>query len=410
MQPEQLTLPDFINNPTKPEEGSSISPSLEPDAPVSEPAQQVKDVNTNPYDKEFPSFAVSLMALASINHLGRKGIQALFHSLQGALDLIWKQDEAGIRSVLLDAKVPEAKSIAAEIRSDRERLIEVGYSKVDELLARNIHIVPQRELPHSLLHIPNGPCWLFVEGNPKVLHHQPAIAIVGTRTATQQGINAAKAIVKVLAPYPVAIVSGLADGIDAAAHRSSLQENLPNIAFLGHGIDHIFPAGTANIRQEIINSNGAVASEYLPTERYQKDYFVQRNRLQAALASIVIPVEANPKGGTAHTIRFAQKYGKKVIGIRWPGANGILKQLEDKKELIVNISTPAGRLKLDHLIQLEVIKTDKKPYPLLLVENYLQREVQSRHVTPANLLQLKLFIEEEIKKGASIKNDQSSDF
>ena len=99
-------------------------------------------------------------------------------------------------------------------------------------------------------------------------------------------------------------------------HRTSVSEGVRNLAFLGHGINIVFPQETAQTRDRILKAGGAVATEYLPNEHYQKRYFVERNRLQAGLADFVIPVEAHPTGGTAHTVRFARQLGKPVIGIR----------------------------------------------------------------------------------------------
>jgi predicted Rossmann fold nucleotide-binding protein DprA/Smf involved in DNA uptake len=176
-------------------------------------------------------------------------------------------------------------------------------------------------------------------------------------------------------------VSGLAEGIDEQAHNASLREQVINIAFLGHGINFSIPASTKRARERIIRQGGAVVTEYLPDEHFQKPYFVQRNRLQAALADVVIPVEANPKGGTAHTINFARKYDRRVVGIEWPGANGILEELRSEDRLIVDVFDAAGRKSLDRIFRDLAEQAGHKTYALTVAERRLLSEMQSRDVT-----------------------------
>src|SRR5207253_4596361 len=128
---------------------------------------------------------------------------------------------------------------------------------------------------------------LFVQGQPDVLTASAYIAIVGTRDATPVGMKTAERLAALVIKQGLRIVSGLAEGIDAAAQRVAAYYEVPQVAVLGTGIRHVFPASTRGLRKRIVAAGGAVISEYLPDENYGKANFVQRNRIEAALASAV---------------------------------------------------------------------------------------------------------------------------
>ena len=178
--------------------------------------------------------------------------------------------------------------------------------------------------------------------------------------------------------YPVLVVSGLADGIDAEAHACTMNRGLKNMAFLGHGINLTFPEQTAGIRADIVRSGGAIVSEYMPDQSYQKRQFVERNRLQAALADLVIPVEAASASGTAHTVRFARKYQKTIVGLRWKGANGIVDDLAKEGDKIIEIMTVDGQRELDQLVQLIVAEVSGTAHPFSALERQIAREMRGR--------------------------------
>jgi predicted Rossmann fold nucleotide-binding protein DprA/Smf involved in DNA uptake len=160
---------------------------------------------------------------------------------------------------------------------------------------------------------------------------------------------------------------------------------MTNVAFLGHGIRQVFPAKTGHVRDRIIETQGAVATEYLPDEHYQKAYFVERNRLQAALADVVIPVEASQGGGTAHTIRFARRYHRRILGVRWTGANDILADLEKAGDEIVDVFSQAGRRKMDLLFRDLAESAGHDTFALALLERRLMQEIESRNVRPKDI-------------------------
>ncbi|MGO8055178.1 DNA processing protein DprA [Rhizobium leguminosarum] len=171
--------------------------------------------------------------------------------------------------------------------------------------------------PRSLLDLDDPPHWLFVQGNAEILS-APSIAIVGTRDPSPDGLWLAEYVGLTLRHWGHPTVSGLALGIDQAIHNASLEAKVPTIAVLGTGITADYPKNIGPIRKRIVDAGGAVITEYLPGEGYSAMNFVRRNRLQAALARALIPVEWKERSGTAHTVRYAAGLGRTIAGLRLP--------------------------------------------------------------------------------------------
>jgi DNA protecting protein DprA len=143
---------------------------------------------------------------------------------------------------------------------------------------------------------------------PKIL------CIVGSRKCTAYGKEVTDYLVSGLSGHNIIIVSGLAAGIDSAAHRAALKYNIPTIAFPGSGLsdDVLYPATNIKLKKEILENNGTLISEYENDERSQIYYFPARNRLMAAISDLILVVEAEEKSGTQITARLALEYGKEV--------------------------------------------------------------------------------------------------
>ncbi|MDP9359607.1 MAG: DNA-protecting protein DprA [Chloroflexota bacterium] len=346
-------------------------------------------VNLSRSDSPQPAapFDVTLLALTRVRGLGRAGIAAIADEF-GDLGKVWFAQPARIHAALVRSKTPNAERIAADLVKATDELLQQGAEEVERLASQNVTVLHRSQLPNRLQGIPDAPRWLFVEGNVDALFGQPVVAIVGTREPTMDGMRAATVVTRIASAYPVTVVSGLAEGIDAVAHRVSLQEGVPNVAFLGHGVDVFFPAQTVAIRNAIVEANGAVATEYLPKERYQRQYFIDRNRLQAALADLVIPIQANTKGGTAHTVRFARRYERLILGIRWNGANGILTDLERNDVPIADIAAPEGQRYVDMVIRNLADRAGKETFGLARVERLLLSELRQRNIRDEDVAQL----------------------
>ena len=176
--------------------------------------------------------------------------------------------------------------------------------------------------PKQLLDLRDPPHWLFVQGEAETLA-TPSVAVVGTREPTSDGVWLARNVGYHLRDWQVPTVSGLAVGIDQEIHMASLRAKVPTIAFLGTGIFSDYPKNSESLRAKIVQDGGAIVTEYLPNESYSAKNFVKRNRLQAALANSLIPVEWSIRSGTAHTVKFAVSLGRDVAFVRVPYGSGI---------------------------------------------------------------------------------------
>lgn len=143
----------------------------------------------------------------------------------------------------------------------------------------------------------------------------PAVAVVGTRRATRYGLGLAEAMGRALARAGWTTVSGLARGIDAAAHHGALAGGGEAVAVLGSGIDVVYPAQNRDLYRRIVDGGGAVLSEYPPGTPPDRWRFPARNRIIAAVASAVVVVEAGEKGGALITARLGAELGRPVFAV-----------------------------------------------------------------------------------------------
>jgi DNA processing protein len=170
--------------------------------------------------------------------------------------------------------------------------------------------------PELLAGIPGPPERLYVIGDPEYLH-LPALAIVGSRNPTAGGKQNAFEFARHLGATGFCIVSGLAQGIDAAAHRGALAAGAPTVALLGHGIDRVYPASNHELAREIAR-HGALVSEFPLGTPPQRALFPQRNRLISGISLGTLVVEAARRSGSLITARLAADQGREVFAI--PGS------------------------------------------------------------------------------------------
>lgn len=170
--------------------------------------------------------------------------------------------------------------------------------------------------PHALLAAPDPPLFVFAQGQAAWLA-RPAVAIVGSRNATPQGLDNARAFARTLGDAGWVVVSGLAAGIDGAAHEGALAGRSGTVAVVGTGPDRVYPARHRTLAHRIVGQ-GLILSEYLPGTPPLAGNFPQRNRLIAALAQGTLVVEAALQSGSLITARLAAEIGREVFAI--PGS------------------------------------------------------------------------------------------
>ncbi len=169
------------------------------------------------------------------------------------------------------------------------------------------------EFPKSLTQIPQTPPIIYCIGNLDLLK-ATSVAMIGSRRCTRYGIRCASKISKELSQNGVCIVSGMAEGIDAASHSGGLEAEGKTIAVLGGGVDFIYPSCNAELYKKICQ-NGLVISEYPLSTRPKKQNFPERNRIVAGLAKCVIVVEAGMPSGTLGTVDHANEQSKTVFAV-----------------------------------------------------------------------------------------------
>lgn len=172
--------------------------------------------------------------------------------------------------------------------------------------------------PERLKHLHHPPPLLFLRGDPPLLD-APAVAVVGSRKASEYGRGIARSMGEGLARAGVTVVSGLALGIDGAAHRGALAAGGSTIAVLGCGPDVAHPPSHRRLFQDILD-RGLVVSEFLPGEAPLPHHFPRRNRLIAGLSRAVVVVEAAKRSGALITVEHALEAGRDVFAV--PGAVG----------------------------------------------------------------------------------------
>lgn len=165
--------------------------------------------------------------------------------------------------------------------------------------------------PKLLKEIPDPPEKLYYHGDLKILE-KTCLAVVGTRKNTDYGEDVTKQLIRELSILDIAIVSGLAQGIDTIAHQAALENNLPTIAVLGSGINNIYPPGNQKLATEIIK-HGLILSEYSNNTPPHKSNFPNRNRIISGLSIAVIVIEAPEKSGALITARYAVDQGREIF-------------------------------------------------------------------------------------------------
>jgi DNA processing protein len=189
--------------------------------------------------------------------------------------------------------------------------------------------------PTALLDRPDHPRTLWARGDVSLLA-RPCVAIVGTRRATPYAERVTRELARSLARAGACVVSGLARGVDAAAHRGALEANGATAAVLGTGLDVVFPRGHAEL-QRAIGEQGVVLSELAPDNAAHGGSFPRRNRIIAGLASVTIVVEAGIKSGALITAGFALDMGRTVAAV--PGQIDV-PQAQGSNELLRDGAVP----------------------------------------------------------------------
>jgi DNA processing protein len=248
-------------------------------------------------------------------------------------------------------------------KSDLERLEGIGtiraasiksftdFTKAEEEMAfiEKYKIKPlfitDKNYPKRLLNCYDSPTLLFYRGEAD-LNHDKIIAIIGTRSYTDYGKQVTEELIKELSEQNVIVISGLAYGIDAIAHKASLKNNLKTIGVLAHGLDQVYPSQHTGLAKDMIKSGGGLLTEFRSKTKPDKHNFPTRNRIVAGMSDATIVVETGIKGGSMITAELANNYNKDVFAFpgrvndsKSAGCNHLIKNnkavlLTDAQELL----------------------------------------------------------------------------
>ncbi len=193
----------------------------------------------------------------------------------------------------------------------------LAQAELDKHHSHGIEPIPygSEYYPLSLASTPNPPAILYVKGGRRILSDLPGVAVVGSRDTSPAGEEITRRITSQIVSAGYIVVSGLAIGTDANAHKAALQAKGRTIAVLAHGLEEAKPKQNSRLAQEILEKGGAWISEYPMGRPAQKQSFVQRNRIQVGLSAGSILIEAALHSGTMTQADFANKAKRPVFAV-----------------------------------------------------------------------------------------------
>lgn len=200
-----------------------------------------------------------------------------------------------------------------------DKNLEEAQRLLDYCNRHDIRVLPfsDRSYPLKLRNIDKHPCVLFVKGTLFEYDEIPTVGIVGTRTASEKSIKIAAAFSYELSSAGVLVISGMAKGIDTAAHKGALLCEHPTVAVLGGSVEHIYPKENRELYERII-ANGAVVSEYPPGTEVRPYMYLERNRIISGLSDSVVVVESSFSGGSMTTAEHALDQKRTLFAVPGP--------------------------------------------------------------------------------------------
>ena len=252
------------------------------------------------------------IALTFVKEIGHVRAKTLLAHLGGAEE-VFKIGEARVKRIPgIGEKLIGRLNFDEALRRAEEELKFVDKNGIDLIFYTDARY------PRRLKNCIDSPVLLYSKGNAN-LNAYRCVSIVGTRNATDYGRHLCKQLVEELAEYNALVISGLAHGIDVAAHKECLKYNVPTIGVLGHGLDRFYPHQNKTTADKMIE-NGGILSEYPSGTKPDRQNFPERNRIVAGMADATVVVEAGLKGGALITAEIANSYNRDVFA--FPGRLG----------------------------------------------------------------------------------------
>ena len=247
--------------------------------------------------------------LSFIPGLGNEGLRRLLQVFGSPGAII----DAPSSALVGHVKPSVAKAITANL-NEQPYLTTVADWLEDPL--NRIFSIADTEYPQSLLNIPDPPLLLYVKGRLDLLNTR-SLAVVGSRSASAQGLRNAESFAKAISDAGLCVVSGMAQGIDAAAHKGGMQGAGSSIAVVGTGLDKVYPSANRDLAH-LLSQQGTIISEFSLGTPPLSSNFPRRNRIISGLSEGCLVVEASLQSGSLITARMALEQGRDVFAI--PGS------------------------------------------------------------------------------------------
>lgn len=216
--------------------------------------------------------------------------------------------------------------------------------------------------PSQLRDVWDFPPFIFAQGDEAPMHSQPGdigVSIVGSREASPAAVRDVENLVRLVADEDISIISGLAGGVDQAAHKAALKFGMRTVGIIGTGIDRYYPASSRDIQQRLARGEGMVVSQFKPGSSPSRSSFPMRNAVMSAYGRATIIVEASESSGTRHQAKSAVKHGRPLI----------------LSETVVRNTTWGRQLSQDRA--LDVMVADSPEAAASLAKSILYRSVSS---------------------------------
>ena len=274
--------------------------------------------------------ALMVFTLINIPKVNRKTINYLLNVTD-----ISSLDENDMLSAFTQAKATNKRIAIPTVES-----IRTARNKAEEIINETkkqgigIMTILDEDFPERLKEINAPPVLLFYKGNKECLSEKKSVGIIGTRTPTPKGKEIAEKLGSFFAAENFVVVSGLAKGCDEAGHKGCVEGKGRSIAVLPCELNTIYPSSNKKLAEQILQNGGCLISEYPIDTKPNKNYYIQRDRLESALSEALVVVETATSGGTMHTVGFAREQNKLIACYKHSSEYLNCKEIEGNQVLI----------------------------------------------------------------------------
>lgn len=248
------------------------------------------------------------LALTQVPHIGNVQAKLLIDEL-GTAEAVFKAKKSALEKIEGIGEV-RASSIK-KFDGFKEQEEEISF--IEKYKIKPLFLTDE-DYPKRLLHCYDPPTVLFYRGTAN-LNTSKIVSVIGTRSNSEYGKQMTEKIIETLTPHQPLIVSGLAYGIDAVAHKYAVKQSLSTVAVLAHGLDSIYPPQHTSLAKEMIAAGGGLLTEFRKETKPDRHNFPERNRIVAGMCDLTVVIETGLKGGSMITANLAYGYNRDVFAV-----------------------------------------------------------------------------------------------